>query len=481
MNIIPEKQSGRIYNYFCTWKSQYCFANGRGPEDLMTEASMFEGDGAWCSLYPEIRGELYFLMDSGWDVPFTELTPTGELQLMDFTSRQPDPGKFPSLRGTPTEQLTQLNEMVKAAGWHELALWVATNAYDENGNGCSYESPDPVVENYWRGLMLNSREAGITYWKADWGNVCGSVPFRRMMTELGHKYHPELIIEHGRGNAPYNGSAKHGDCRAIWDKEFFGMMTGFSAYSDALRTYDVADLEHATTLDRVDAYSRTAVGIINCEHLAYIGAVLGCAIGIMQSTQNSKAGLEPVAAVRWHRAAPPFAGTETLASEKLLTERHYIDRPTWYYEDGPRDLFQQAPAIIARNTALPTVINGDEEWIPFVAASLNPSGAYSVGAFRRQSDDAVTVLPEVLCRPEQACEQIGIFGSFASVSFDVSDTGRRVSRVLAQGLICGDAEDITDACLTDDGRIRITEDLIHRIFKTSDESEPAIMLAVTYR
>ncbi len=73
MNIVPEKQSGRIYNYFCTWKSQYCFTNGRGPEDLMTEASMFEVDGAWCSLYPEIRGELYFVMDDGWDVPFAAL------------------------------------------------------------------------------------------------------------------------------------------------------------------------------------------------------------------------------------------------------------------------------------------------------------------------------------------------------------------------------------------------------------------------
>ena len=132
-----------------------------------------------------------------------------------------------------------------------------------------------------------------------------------------------------------------------------------------------------------------------------MGAVLGCAIGIMQSPLFSDAGLEPVAAVRWHRAAPPFAGSETHASEKLLTERTFLRNPTWYYADAPRDLIQQAPAVVSRRTELPEVRNGGEEWIPFVAASLNPSGAYSVGSFKRQSDGAGTVLPNVVCRPEQ--------------------------------------------------------------------------------
>ncbi len=472
-NIIPPKTKSRIIDYFCSWEHQGRFAHGRRSSDLITEASMFEGDTPWCGLFPEIRDELYFVMDDGWDVP------SGQPQVKDYTALQPDPVKFPSLSGTPAERLRQLNERVKNAGWHGLGLWVATNAY-KGGELSVYQAPDAEVENRWRELILNSKEAGIDYWKADWGNQCGSLHLRRMMTEAGHHDHPDLLIEHGRGHAPYNGRARLGNCRACWDEDFFFMMTGYSLFSDVLRTYDVARLENATTLDRIETYSRTARGILNCEHLAYIGAVLGCSIGIMQSPLISDAGLEPVAAVRWHRAAPPFTGGETHASEKLLTERVYLENPTWYYDDAPRDLYQQAAAVISRGTGLPEVQNGDEEWIPFVAASLNPSGAYSVGTFRRQSDDAETVLPDVRCRPEKPTEKVGIFGNFSKLELDFSNTGRKVTHAAAQGLIRGEAADVTDACVTDDGRVIVNKGLIDRVFQTDDGSAPAIMLVLEF-
>ncbi|MBR5366917.1 MAG: hypothetical protein IK132_11800 [Clostridia bacterium] len=473
MSIIPAKNSGRIVDYFCTWEHQGHFSAGRRSSDLITEASMFAGDHPWCELFPEIREELFFVMDDGWDVP------PGSPAVKDYTALQPHPEKFPSLTGSPTERLRQLDEKVRRAGWYGLGLWIATNAY-KNGELAEYNAPDPEVENRWRERILFSREAGIRYWKADWGNECSSIPFRRMMTEIGHLYHPDLIIEHGRGHAPYNGRAKPGNCRAREDETFFPMMTGFSRYSDALRTYDVAWLENATTLDRIETYSRTATGILNCEHLAYMGAVLGCSIGIMQSPLFSDAGLEPVAAVRWHRTAPPFAGGETHASEKLLTEHTFLANPTWYYEDAPRDLVQQAPAVVSRGTGLPEVRNGCEEWIPFIAASLNPNGAYSVGSFKRQSDGAGTVLPDVVCRPEQLAERIGVFGNFSRLEFDFRHTGRRISRVLAQGLIRGEAEDVTDACVDSDGRVVVGRELIERIFHTEDRSAPAVMLALTF-
>lgn len=472
-DIIPSKNSGRITDYFCTWEHQGHFSGGRRSSDLMTEESMFSGNHPWCGLFPQIRDELYFVMDDGWDVP------PGHPEVKEYTALQPHPEKFPSLTGSPAERLRELNERVRDAGWYGLGLWIATNAY-KNGALAEYRAPDEEVEDRWRALILNSKEAGIRYWKADWGNECSSVPFRRMMTEIGHLFFPDLIIEHGRGHAPYNGRARLGNCRAREDETFFPMMTGFSQYSDVLRTYDVARLENATTLDRIETYSRTAAGILNCEHLAYMGAVLGCAIGIMKSPLFSDRGLEPVAAVRWHRAAPPFAGGETHASEKLLTERTYLENPTWYYEDAPRELIQEAPAIVSRRTGLPEVHNGGEEWIPFVAASLNPSGAYSVGSFRRQSDGAGTVLPDVVCRPEQPSEKIGIFGEFSRVEFDFRHTGRKVTRVLAQGLIRGAADDVTDACAENGGRIVIHKDLIDRVFRTEDRSAPAVMLAVTF-
>ena len=478
MNIIPEKNNTKIMNYFCTWFHQAHVSRGRCAPDCINEDTMFRGEDAWCRLFPEIRDELYFVMDDGWDVPFRADTPGGKLECEYYKSLEPHPSKFPSLHGTPAEKLSQLNERVKAEGWHGLGLWIATNAY-KNSRPAEYHAPDREIEEWWRERILNSREAGINYWKADWGHS-SNMHLRRMMTELGHRYHPELLIEHGRGHAPYNGNAKPGDCRTIWDEQFYCMMTGWSLFSDVLRTYDVAELENATTLDRIETYARTARGVLNCEHLVYMGAVLGCALGLMLSPVNSKAGLEPVAAVRWHRAAPPFAGGEVHASEKLLTEKHYLDRPTWYYEDGPRDLYQQAAAVVSRRTALPAVLNGEEEWIPFVAASLNPSGAYSVGTFRRQSDNAETVLPDVVCSPELPSEKIGVFGNFGSVKFDFARTGRRVSRVAAQGLIRGDGADITDECIADDGSISLSGELIHKIFKTEDQSEPAVMLAVEF-
>lgn len=479
MNIIPAKSSTKkILNYFCTWFHQAHAAHGRKTQDFINESLIFSGDQAWCRLFPEIRDELFFVMDDGWDVPYNADAPGGALKCEHYKALEPHPSRFPSLSGTPAEKLGQLNERIKAEGWHGLGLWIATNAF-KNGLPAEYHAPDKEVEDWWLERILNSREAGINYWKADWGHT-STMQFRRMMTEIGHIHHPELLIEHGRGHAPYNGTARLGDCRTILDDQFFCMMTGWSLFSDVLRTYDVAELENATTLDRIETYARTARGILNCEHLVYIGAVLGCSLGLMNSPINYPAGLEPVAAVRWHRAAPPFSGGEVNASEKILTERHYLDRPTWYYEDGPRDLYQQAAAVISRRTALPEVCNGEEKWIPFVAASMNPSGAYTVGTFRRQSDDAEPVLADVVCRPEQPSEKIGMFGNFSSAVFDFTQTGRKAVRVCAQGLIRGDGADITETAVQPDGTIRIDHEMIEKLFYAEDKSEPAIMLAVEY-
>ena len=66
------------------------------------------------------------------------------------------------------------------------------------------------------------------------------------------------------------------------------------------------------------------------------------------------------------------------------------------------------------------------------------------------------------------------------MKFDFAQTGRRVSRVTAQGLIRGDGADITAECVADDGSIELRGELIHKIFKTEDQSEPAVMLAVEF-
>ncbi len=81
-SIIPPKTSSGIIDYFCSWEHQGCFARGRRSSDLITETSMFEGDTPWCELFPEIRSELFFVMDDGWDVPL------GHPQMKDYAALQ---------------------------------------------------------------------------------------------------------------------------------------------------------------------------------------------------------------------------------------------------------------------------------------------------------------------------------------------------------------------------------------------------------
>ena len=85
MNLIPEK-AGKTPNYWCTWHTQN-FSGITEPLESMSPA-LFEGDqGAksarsrlnqealfgecgWADFFPEIRRDLYLMLDDGWDVPY---------------------------------------------------------------------------------------------------------------------------------------------------------------------------------------------------------------------------------------------------------------------------------------------------------------------------------------------------------------------------------------------------------------------------
>jgi len=473
MNLIPDRAKKLTPNYFCTWKHQADDRNDGFAPDNISEHIIFERENPWIELFPEIRSELFFLLDDGWDLSLD--TPKDRLKYCG--TLYPAEDKFPSLHGTQTERLTQLNERIKAHGWRGVGLWVASNAL-KNGELVDYQKPDPVVDQYWLDRILMCRDAGIEYWKVDWGNMCDDNAFRLMMTELGKEHYPELIIEHGRGHAPFNGLGLPDSCRTVHAKDYFYVPLGFSTFSDVLRIYDLSGLSHSTALDRIDTYARYSNGILNSEDEAYMGAVLGCSIGIMQSHRIHPRGEEPIAAVRWHRVAPAFVDWDVRDSEKILTDTQFFHRCCGL--DEARNVCQQAPAVVTRRTALPEVCNGDEEGIAFVAASLNPEGAYSVGSFTRQSAGMETVSPAVICRPEEAVPYIGVFGNFETVSFDFARTGRCVSRVCAQGLIRGDGEDVTAEVLGEDGMIRLNQAFLDRFNHANDASEPAVMLAIEY-
>ena len=121
-------------NYFCTWSVQnYLYGCGKAdfqPEEAEgatgaahARANMnlenLLGEQGWARrFYPAARGQLYFLLDDGWDVP----------QSADarwFGALIPDAGRFPGGPEAPWERLSWLNQQVKEAGWRGLGLWVA--------------------------------------------------------------------------------------------------------------------------------------------------------------------------------------------------------------------------------------------------------------------------------------------------------------------------------------------------------------------
>ena len=73
VNLVPETPSDAP-DYLCTWNLQGYVCSYGPPEEMraqMTERYLF-GNGpfeGWTSLYPQIRQDLYFVMDDSWDIP----------------------------------------------------------------------------------------------------------------------------------------------------------------------------------------------------------------------------------------------------------------------------------------------------------------------------------------------------------------------------------------------------------------------------
>lgn len=86
--------------------------------------------------------------------------------------------------------------------------------------------------------LAESAEAGIRYWKVDWGVHHADVAYRELMSELALKYAPETVVDHSCGfdNAvngyayPYNPpkllSTRISSCRdALRIRESGGLQT----------------------------------------------------------------------------------------------------------------------------------------------------------------------------------------------------------------------------------------------------------------
>jgi hypothetical protein len=484
--LVPAQPSGAPH-YWCSWAAQnYMYGQGLHELDAtilegdsganlarkaMTEENLFAKAGWAESFYPKIRGDLFFLLDDGWE---TGGTATFEL----------DAAKFPSFSGAAPERLSKLNSAVQEAGWRGAALW------------CRNTPEGDSV----RSLETLSTSAEVRYWKIDMGDPSFD------LIRLRNQAHFPLTLEHVHGEPPVNGDW-HKDGRfglQSWDSRRMTILRN----TDVYRTYDVTSiLSLPTTLDRLAAMLKGAEGhpeiktVLNLEDEVYVAAVMGCTMGVMRHPltgmrpggdadlffngprQPKKRLDEVVRALRWQRIAPPFpggVGEVAVDQEVLLDSWRFEPTQTWQKELVGATVHQGAPARIARNMALPVVKAKGEK--PFVVAARFPNGAVAVAAQERTRIGEAWYMPgcDVTLPVSDAPGPFGVFGNFDSLNM-VFDREMKGKRVLAQDLAGEEAIDISHSVQIRGHIVHIPGTLIRKVglhkATPGDLSAPGLVIA----
>ncbi len=501
MNLIPSAP-GLTPNYWCTWSTQNFGREDEHPDyrnylggvgsrfarEEMNEKNLRR----WLLQFPKIRGDLYLMLDDGWDVPYG-IHP--DMHRDRFGTLELDEKRFPSFTGTPAQRLKKLNTFVKESGWRGLGLWIPAQAAEQIEKG-------PRMEAYWTDRILWCREAGIEYWKVDWGSYSHDPEYRLFLTELAGRLYPGLIVEHAYCMIAYNGNQlptrDHAGDRFSEMEEIAQNSLKIHAFSQVFRTYDVFNqMGTSTTLDRTAFLLPAQGGLLTCEDHVRISASLGCAAGIMRSPYwNDIENLdydsillrrrldEITAGVLWQRIAPAFSGGETLCSENTLTDRWLFHTgECWVDQVFGQEIHQTAPAAVARRIPLPQIeAEGD---LPFVTCAQNPNGAVSVTAHRRLLPTRRDVLPlcSVTLSPRETPPFVGIFGSFRQVALRLPSRIGKAFRVLGQSLLSEEAADVTGSLrFTEDGVLVIPGGLIEDLYRPTatpgDLSDPSVVFSL---
>jgi hypothetical protein len=518
INLIPETAS-LTPSYWCTWGTQNYASdsttlknavwgvNGHfNQANLLTQEAVF-GENGWAHFIPEVSKDLYIMFDVGWDIPsginFNDSRwMLGSLELAE--------DKFPDCTGTPAERLKKLNQMCIDHGWKGAGIWVAAHPAVKNP---AENMTRQEIEDYYRERFNWSREAGIEYWKVDYGTFGDEHWFRKMLSDLSRETNSGVVVENARNSAPTN------DYECPWDIDIYHetgkfvewgngsvleKTTKMIGYSDAFRTYDVtAHLSIPTTLDR--AAQQLAVSskvkenncILNTEDEMYIGAALGCAIGIMRHPQwmelngnnydpfdARKRIIEIVRAVRWQRIAPAFGvgAAPVQLDENYLTDSWQFEKgDTWASWFDGKEVQQKAPARVARGMGLPDVVSEGD--VPYVIASRHPNGAVAVATLPRVSPHSSLHHPEaeVTLNDLEADFPIGVFGKYKNLILNFKNLPENTS-VYAQDLALDKAINITQDIEIQNNRLIISGELIEKIGteanRTDDLSEPGLVLKI---
>ena len=197
---MKEFRNNQQKSYYCTWLAQNFIAEETGEEraavrpqftgdqgancarDKVNEYTVFGKDGM-AENPVKGREELYLVLDDGWDVPF-DFDPYAHKDY--FGSLEANEQRFPCAKGKPAERLKALNERAKSLGWKGIGIWVAAQKC-----GKDYNSPfSEMDKEYWRERILWCKQAGVTYWKVDWGTSEHDVAFRKFLTDAAAELYP---------------------------------------------------------------------------------------------------------------------------------------------------------------------------------------------------------------------------------------------------------------------------------------------------
>ncbi len=485
-SIVP-KDSSDVPNYWCTWAVQnYMYGHNlknldakvlegesgnKLAHESMSEEILF-GERGWVNeFFRNVRSDLFFLLDDGWESGGTS---TFEVNVK----------KFPSFKGTASNRLSDLNRSIQERGWRGTGLWCRNTP----GGDADYR------------LESLSASARIRYWKIDIGDPNFN------LIHLRNSSHIPLTLEHVHGELPLNGNWQN-------DGRFGAQAPGsrrieILRHTDIYRTYDVTSiLSLPTTLDRAAAMLKGAqdaggtCGLLNVEDEVYLAAALGCTMGIMRHPliglrpgndldlffngprQPKRRMDEVVRALRWQRIARPFPsgiGDVEISSE-ILTDTWRFERgETWQTEIVGETVRQGAPAAVTRGLPLPEVKSPGEK--PFIVASRFPNGAVAIAAHGRIDTGKAWLMPncEVTLPISAALGPFGIFGEFDSLTL-VGDKSFEGRRIFAQDLAGDEAFDVSEELLVRGNRIQIPGTLIREIglhnASSGDLSSPGLVLA----
>ncbi|MHA1452277.1 MAG: hypothetical protein ACTSRD_05395 [Promethearchaeota archaeon] len=532
VNLIPETPSNAP-NYWCTWGMQnYIFGQGDESFNLaelegergalharnnLTEELLI-GDHGWLSeIYQEVRQDLIVILDDGWDLPLLEVPElelkntsefrdtikflTNMLEIRKYlSSYYLHSDRFPSGQGLPEHRLKFLNDKVKALGWKGIGLWVAAQ------EATNFRKKfDLSRKKYWNERGEWSKHADIHYWKIDWGIKMHNFPFRKFLTTVGKNH--DVFVEHAHPRGPFNN--KFGD--GLTSKKYIKNALKLLEWSDVYRTYDVSPyLSAPTTLDRVARIliNSTTKGsgrqLLNCEEELYVGAALGCAIGVMrhpyiglrtrngkeldfgmQGPRNYKRRIdEVIRSLRYHRIAPPFATSSNvtqISSEVLYDSWDFEPGDFWDKSVLGKTVKQGAPTIVARGIELPDVkVNGTK---PYVIACRNPNSAVSVATLGRIANDKEYYTPraDISLPLTNDVKFIGVFGHYNSLTL-LFDPTREISEIWAQDLKGDEAMEISKRVDKQDRSVTFSGDLLEEIglqnASKDDVSDPGLVMKI---